>query len=300
MKRILIVIGLLILTAGSVSAEYAKIRKIELSQSSGGIGQPVTITVTADGTNLKYKFWINTADFNTLPNNPRWVLLQNWSSSNAYTWTPSLLGLHTVVVWVSYYASDLACNLIGLGYNVTQGTQPPPPTQYMSDKLFGYWHFWYTIINTWHDYFDLNKREYLNDQGDYFISGTDQFGGIVVATWWPDNGYFMLLNPGIIIDEVFVFNLSTAGDTITSGSYYQADPNTHEITSNPYPLSGTKIHSNPVRSMQAVDQLTVESLKRWEAEESKKIEVDESDRFVSDLNEADVLSKYLELKGIIE
>ena len=43
----------------------------------------------------------------------------------------------------------------------------PESTQYESDKLFGYWHFWYTIISTSHQYYDLNKREGLNSQGDF-------------------------------------------------------------------------------------------------------------------------------------
>lgn len=299
MKKIFFVFSLILFMAGGVSAEYANIKKIELNQSTGGIGQPITITVTADGTNVKYRYWVNTADFNTHPDSPHWVLLQDWTTSNTYTWTPTATGLHTIVVWVSCNTGVSACNIIGLGYNVTQGTQPPPPTQYLSDKLFGYWHFWYTITSTWHQYYDLSKREGLNPQGDYYVSGTDQLGDIVLATYFPDDENFALLDPGILFDRFYIFDLNASGDTITTGTYCQVNPDTGEIISNLYPLSGTKIHSNPVRSMQTDDQLAIETLEKWEAEESKKAE-GESNRSPMASIELDIHRKYLELREAIE
>lgn len=163
-------------------------------------------------------------------------------------------------------------------------------TQYESDKLFGYWHFWYTIISTFHDYYDLNRRERLNDQGEYYVSGTDEYDDLVLGTYYPDDGYFALLDPGILFDKFYTFNLNATGTAITSGTYCHVDPDTSEIISNLYSLSGTKIYSNPVRLMPGdeIDQALAEQL------EVKKY--DTGSRSTLDL---DVLNIYLDLKEAI-
>jgi hypothetical protein len=119
---------------------------------------------------------------------------------------------------------------------------PPPPPEWLghTELLKGQWHFVYTIISTWIDTFTLNNIPgATNTQGGYFIHGTDQFGGPVVAAYWPVDGNWSLLNPGtILIDEFFFFY--TDGSTILPNScYYQISHSTGQFTSC-YALSGSK------------------------------------------------------------
>lgn len=92
-----------------------------------------------------------------------------------------------------------------------------------TELLEGYWHFYYTIISTWDDYYTLDTiTGDTNSQGGYYIFGTDEYGGLVNACYWPDDGNWSLLDTGTIIDKFFVFY--TDGSTVLEDScYYQID-----------------------------------------------------------------------------
>jgi hypothetical protein len=135
--------------------------------------------------------------------------------------------------------------------------------------LKGNWYFTYTLgSTTWKDTFSLTTIPgTTNDQGGYWIHGTDQFGSLVVAAYYPNDGFWALLNPGVIlIDEFFVFY--TDGNTILSNScYYQITKSTGSW-SNCYALSGNKYSSIASEKIGIkMDKSTEERIKANEAEE---------------------------------
>jgi hypothetical protein len=73
-----------------------------------GVGRPVTWTVNATGGSggLSYKFWL----YN--PANDVWSLLQDYSTSNKFTWTPQAgdIGNFSLQVWVRNSTSSATLN----------------------------------------------------------------------------------------------------------------------------------------------------------------------------------------------
>jgi hypothetical protein len=57
-------------------------------------GTPITATATPSGGggSYQYRWWLGQGG--------TWTLLQDWTASNAYTWTPSAPGSYTLHVWV--------------------------------------------------------------------------------------------------------------------------------------------------------------------------------------------------------
>jgi hypothetical protein len=106
--------------------------------------------------------------------------------------------------------------------------------------LKGHWHFVYTIISTFtNDYGLTTIPGTTNSQGGFFIHGTGESNDPVVATYFPKDGNYSLLDPGIIIDRFFVFH--TDGNTILPGScYYQINPPGSNNFSRCYTLTGVK------------------------------------------------------------
>lgn len=81
------------------------------------------------------------------------------------------------------------------------------PPLLKTEFLRGTWVFYYTIITTWYDYYTLNTIDTNdpNSQGGYDIYGSDEYGNLVVASYWPEDQYWTLFDSGIIIDQFFVF-----------------------------------------------------------------------------------------------
>ena len=80
--------------------------EVTLTPPSASINQPVTVTAQASGTDLRYKFWVNTVDFCDTAQSPNWVVLQDWSTANAVTYTPPAPGFYTLIAW-ALPATDL-------------------------------------------------------------------------------------------------------------------------------------------------------------------------------------------------
>jgi hypothetical protein len=124
------------------------------------------------------------------------------------------------------------------------GAAPAPGTvRDQTELLRGSWHFYFTIISTWHEYYYLTTIPGdTNSQGGYWIEGTDQWGDYVNATYWPDDGNWSLLDTGTIIDQFYAFY--TDGTNILDGScYYQIDLSDGSW-SNCYTLYGDKFSSS--------------------------------------------------------
>ena len=106
-------------------------------------------------------------------------------------------------------------------------TTPPPdrsPTkpfnQLQTERLIGTWEFSY--LSAFTDTYRLNDvRESSITPGEWIITGTDQFGGLVIAGYSPLLGMFTLLNPGTLFNEFFTFDF--VGSNTVSGCYYQVD-----------------------------------------------------------------------------
>jgi hypothetical protein len=62
--------------------------------SPQGAGTPITVTATASGglAPYQYKWWLYTGS--------TWTLLQDWTTSHTYTWTPATAGSYQLGVWV--------------------------------------------------------------------------------------------------------------------------------------------------------------------------------------------------------
>jgi hypothetical protein len=76
-----------------------------------------------------------------------------------------------------------------------------------------------------------------NSQGGYSIFGTGEYGDPIVASYWPTDNDWTLLDPGSIIDRWFDF--STNGSTV-NGCYFQIS-HPSETWSNCFTLTGQKI-----------------------------------------------------------
>ena len=107
-------------------------------------------------------------------------------------------------------------------------TPPPPPSttkpfnQLQTERLIGTWEFSYTLISEFTNTYRLsNVRENTITPGEWIITGTDEFGGLVIAGYLPDPGMFSLLDTSILINRFFTFDF--VGSNTVSGCYYQVD-----------------------------------------------------------------------------
>jgi plastocyanin len=93
--------------------------EVTLSPSSGAVNQPVTVTAHANGTNVQYRFWVNNVDFCT--GAPNWTLLQDWTTVNTHTFTPTAPGIFTIIVWAATDINDPCPPQGGMVYVVPDG-----------------------------------------------------------------------------------------------------------------------------------------------------------------------------------
>lgn len=159
--------------------------------------------------------------------------------------------------------------------------------------LIGHWHFAYTIITTFTDDYTLTNIDGTkNSEGGYFITGTDQFGGPVLASYFPKEADWALLDPGTIIDKFYTFH--TDGTTILPGScYYQVNPPGSTNLSSCYPLSGVKMAGSATA-------LAPQDSRLKTGGDTLRLREQESD-LEQDMGQvpAATIEKYLLLKGLI-
>ncbi len=142
-------------------------------------------------------------------------------------------------------------------------------------------------------YYLTDIDDSINDQGAHYVFGLDSYGDIVVACYWPDNGWWALLDTGIIIDRYFVFY--TDGDTILNNScYYQISISTGEWSSC-FDLDGYKFKSSSSLSHNMLDQF----------EKSKEEIIDDEELRAAEINKAELIDdtlkdKYYQLKQLVD
>jgi cell wall-associated protease len=92
------------------------------------VGTAVTFTAIATGGTApyQYKWWVH--------DGTDWVVRRDWSTSNTWTWTPTVANaLYRVSVWVrnagsSADAYDNAASNGSIAFPITSGTSSPPPS----------------------------------------------------------------------------------------------------------------------------------------------------------------------------
>ena len=164
--------------------------------------------------------------------------------------------------------------------------------------LIGYWHFLYTIsTSAFERYYSLDNIDgSRNSQGGYRIYGEDEYGDIVVASYWPDDENWTLFDESVSINRFYTFY--TDGSQILANScYYQVDKSTGEL-SNCYELSGEKISSSsPSAGQILVDDRIPESTASEEMSRREKEKLAET---TVETIPGDILEKYIEQRIAIE
>ena len=110
----------------------------------------------------------------------------------------------------------------------------------LTERMIGNWLFAYTIISRWEDAYSFPGPAVpsTTTAGEYVMFGTDKYGDAVITTYEVEDGTTTLFDPGIIIDQFYVYNFQSAGSV--SGCYYQIDLSTGQF-SPCYPLQGTRL-----------------------------------------------------------
>lgn len=94
------------ITPGSININTDK-------PSPQSMGKTININVSAKGDNLLYKFWIHDGS--------SWKVVKDFSSSNAYTWTPSKIGSYRIWVDIkSVNSGDTIETYKEINYNVVK------------------------------------------------------------------------------------------------------------------------------------------------------------------------------------
>ena len=96
--------------------------QVTLTPITGRINQPVTITATSPGATVYYKFWVNGNSYCSFPPEQfNWQVLQDWSTTNTFTWTPTHPGQYVLVVHTNDTPTDASCpKQMGMTYWVTE------------------------------------------------------------------------------------------------------------------------------------------------------------------------------------
>ena len=142
-----------------------------------------------------------------------------------------------------------------------------------TERLVGTWVFSYTIISEFTDTYRLSDvRESSNNPGEWFIGGTNRFGGLVTAGYSPRLEMFALLDPGTIIDQFFTFDF--VGSNTVSGCYYQVRKSNDSI-SRCYDMTGVRTSSSTLSSLKrALPNTTAAQAELVEIEEAKKLGIE--------------------------
>lgn len=167
---------------------------------------------------------------------------------------------------------------------------------YETSLLLGGWCFYYTIISMFANYYYLTTiSDNVNSLGANIVYGIDQYGGIIVACYYPDYGYWALLDPGIIIDRFFVFY--TDGDWILSNScYYQINVSTGSW-SRCFTLNGYKfINYNYLKNLSPIIKNNALAVEKKEKEEAVGLSEGEEKLMVDD----SISETYQQLQQVID
>jgi hypothetical protein len=264
--------------------------------SVGAVASYTFNNVTANHT-ISASFTINTVTHTITASagangsiSPSGAVTVNHGSNQSFTITPNtnyhvadvLVDGSSVGAVTSYTFTNVTSNRT---INASFTINASDPIYDKTLLLKGHWHFAYTIISTFtDDYFLTSITGEKNSQGGYYIYGTDEYSGAVIAAYYPTDGFWALLDPGSIIDLFYVFY--TDGVSILPGScYYQAKNGA--ITSACYKLSGykTALSEQNISIKDYADKIIGEQIREQETEPAS---VDPS-----------IVEKYFIMKGMM-
>ena len=223
--------------------------------TSGSFKPYETIKFSVDAANscdsgLYYRFAVH-SDYGTDSfDGLRWKLMTTTKYSNKptclYTFRDD--GKYVVVVWVvprSYGVETSDVSIVGMSVNIKERVTRDPLLA-EAELLLGRWRLSYTVLpfEYSHTYTLNNIPGTTNDQGGYYVYGTDILGNEVIADYDPEQERWTLLDSSGLIDISFVFY--TDGNTIleNSCSYQVEDGSFSEC----YTLSGSKISFSTLNS----------------------------------------------------
>jgi hypothetical protein len=153
----------------------------------------------------------------------------------------------------------------------TQASTGPTNVNYNNTYLLrGTWTFNYTIgTSPFSQTYVLNSMDGTpNSSGDYYINGTDAYGGSVIGMYYSATGNWNVLDTGTIIDRFFDFH--TDGTNILSGSCYYQIAHPAETWSSCYPLSGNKTNLTSLSAQLVVKAVDSSAMDIEEAEKANQ------------------------------
>ncbi len=130
--------------------------------------------------------------------------------------------------------------------NFTVGEKSFNQTQ--AERLFGTWTFTYTASMSSTSTYRLNDVEPSPvTPGDWGIFGTNATGNLVLATYSSSLGRFILVDPGTVFDQAYVFDFN--GPNTVAGQAFQISPPGSTNLGNPYPMTGVRTSSSAMTSL---------------------------------------------------
>ncbi len=174
-----------------------------------------------------------------------------------------------------------------------------PINQLKTELLAGSWVFTFKIITVFTDYYylDINSvKESSSEKGEYYIYGTDEYGGSILAQYDKSLNQYTLYDPGYGIDMFYVFNFT--GNGSVAGCYYQISQY-DQSWSRCYPMIGTSLgKSGSGKTSIEKDARVDEDVQRQRVDEIQTLEKDK-DNVLSENFDSRIVEEYQKVKSII-
>jgi hypothetical protein len=96
-------------------------KSMTLSKNCGAVGEPVTVTATAEDSGVQFRFFVEFYDY-CAGEQPRWDMIQNWSTSGSATYTPTEDGRAIFFVHTAKDTTDSCVGMGALSYEICSGS----------------------------------------------------------------------------------------------------------------------------------------------------------------------------------
>ncbi|AIZ44858.1 hypothetical protein QR90_06695 [Deinococcus radiopugnans] len=107
-----------------------------------------------------------------------------------------------------------------------------------TERLYGTWKFSYTASEgESFNLYTLTSLHASKTPGEYYLTGTDEKGEVVLAGYDSENKEFNLLDQGASFDQFFVFSLTS--ETTAEGCNFRVNPANGDF-SECYMMTGTR------------------------------------------------------------
>ena len=118
-----------------------------------------------------------------------------------------------------------------------------------AERLIGTWEFSFNIgpVSFTDTYRLSTVRESSVTPGDWYISGTDEYGDLVLALYSSELEMFSMFIWGITVDQHYTFDF--VGSNTVSGCYYNRRKYVDDSWSPCYPMTGARTSSSTLSSL---------------------------------------------------